>query len=260
LEASFVDMTDPDAVASAVRPGATRLVWVETPSNPLVRVVDICRMAEIAHAAGALCGCDNTWATPIITRPLELGADLVMHSTTKYLGGHSDVVGGALVTRENDDFFKRVRSIQTSGGLIPSPFDAWLVLRGIRTLPWRMRAHSSNAERVARFLAGHRNVTAVHYPGLESHAGNAVAQRQMSLPGGMLSVEVRGGRAAAMSLTGRLRVFTRATSLGGTESLIEHRASIEGPETKAPEGLLRVSVGLENAEDLVEDLERALDY
>jgi cystathionine gamma-synthase len=260
LQASFVDMTDTDAVERAVRPGATRLVWVETPSNPLVRVVDICRMAEIAHAAGAVCGCDNTWATPIITRPLELGADLVMHSTTKYLGGHSDVVGGALVARANDEFFERVRSVQTGGGLIPSPFDAWLVLRGIRTLPWRMRAHSSNAERVAEFLAAHRSVTAVHYPGLESDPGHAVAKRQMSLPGGMLSVEVRGGRAGAMGVAGRLRVFTRATSLGGTESLIEHRASVEGPETRAPEGLLRVSVGLENAEDLIEDLERALDY
>ncbi|MFN2566041.1 MAG: PLP-dependent aspartate aminotransferase family protein [Gemmatimonadaceae bacterium] len=260
LEASFVDMTDCDAVERAVRPGATRLVWVETPSNPLVRVVDIRRVAEIAHATGAVCACDNTWATPVITRPLELGADLVMHSTTKYLGGHSDVVSGALVARENDDFFRRVRAMQTGGGIIPSPFDCWLVLRGIRTLPWRMRAHSSNAERVARFLASHRNVRAVHYPGLETHPGHAVAKRQMSLPGGMLSVEVRGGRAEAMSMTGRLRIFTRATSLGGTESLIEHRASVEGAETRAPEGLLRISVGLENAEDLIEDLEQALDY
>jgi cystathionine gamma-synthase len=260
LEASFVDMSDSDAVERAVRPGATRLVWVETPSNPLVRVVDICRVAEIAHAAGALCACDNTWATPVITRPLELGADLVMHSTTKYLGGHSDVMGGALVAREDDDFFRRVRALQTGGGVIPSPFDCWLVLRGIRTLPWRMRAHSANAERVARFLAAHRNVVAVHYPGLESHPGHPVARRQMSLPGGMLSVEVRGGRAAAMAMTGRLRVFTRATSLGGTESLIEHRASVEGKETRAPEGLLRISVGLENADDLVEDLEQAMNY
>jgi len=260
LEASFVDMTDGEAVERAVRPGITQLIWVETPSNPLVRVVDIRRIAEIAHAAHALCACDNTWATPVITRPFELGADIVMHSTTKYLGGHSDVVGGALVAREDGDFFRRVRAMQTGGGLVPSPFDCWLTLRGIRTLPWRMRAHSFNAERVARFLAGHRNVPAVHYPGLESDPGHAVAKRQMSLPGGMLSVEVRGGRAAAMSLTGRLKIFTRATSLGGVESLIEHRASVEGPETRAPEGLLRVSVGLENADDLIEDLERGLDY
>jgi cystathionine gamma-synthase len=260
LEASFVDMTDLDAVQRAIRPHATRLVWVETPSNPLVRIVDIRCVAEIAHAAGALCACDNTWATPVITRPFELGADLVMHSATKYLGGHSDVLGGVLVTRENDEFFQRVRGIQKGVGAIPSPFECWLTLRGIRTLPWRMRAHSSNAERVARFLAGHRNVLAVHYPGLESHPGYAIAKRQMALPGGMLSVEVRGGRDAAMSLTGRLRIFTRATSVGGTESLIEHRASVEGPATKAPEGLLRVSVGLENADDLVEDLDRALNY
>jgi cystathionine gamma-synthase len=259
LEASFVDMTNLDAIERAIRPGATRLVWVETPSNPLVRVVDIRRAAEIAHAAGALCTCDNTWATPVITRPLELGADLVMHSTTKYLGGHSDVLGGMLIGRD-DEFFRRVRAIQKGVGAIPSPFECWLTRRGIRTLPWRMRAHSSNAEQVARFLEGHRNVLAVHYPGLESHPGHAIAKRQMASFGGMLSVEVRGGREAAMALTGRLHVFTRATSLGGTESLIEHRASVEGPETRAPEGLLRVSVGLENAEDLVEDLEGALGY
>jgi cystathionine gamma-synthase len=260
LKASFVDMTDLDAIDQAIRPGATRVVWVETPSNPLVRVVDIRRAAEIAHAAGAICVCDNTWSTPMITRPLELGADLVMHATTKYLGGHSDVLGGALVAKQNDELFQRIREIQRAGGIVPSPFECWLTLRGIRTLPWRMRAHSSNAERVARFLAGHRNVRQVNYPGLESHPGYAIAQRQMALPGGMLSVEVEGGRKAAMSVAARVRIFTRATSLGGTESLIEHRASVEGPETKAPEGLLRVSVGLENAEDLVEDLEQALDY
>jgi cystathionine gamma-synthase len=260
LEMSFVDMTNIDAVQRAIRPGATRLVWVETPSNPLVRVVDIRCVAEVAHAAGALCACDNTWATPVLTRPLELGADLVMHSTTKYLGGHSDVLGGVLVVREDGEFFQRVRGVQKGVGAIPSPFECWLTLRGIRTLPWRMRAHSSNAEQVARFLEGHRNVLAVNYPGRESHPGYAIAKRQMALPGGMLSVEVRGGRDAAMSLTGRLRIFTRATSLGGTESLIEHRASVEGPETRAPEGLLRISVGLENAQDLIEDLEGALDY
>jgi cystathionine gamma-synthase len=260
LDASFVDMTNLDAVERAIRPGRTRLVWVETPSNPLVRVVDICRVAEIAHAAGALCACDNTWATPVITRPLELGADLVMHSTTKYLNGHSDVMGGVLVAREDDEFFRRVRATQKGVGAIPSPFECWLTLRGVRTLPWRMRAHSANAEHVARFLAGHRNVVAVHYPGLELHPAYAIAQRQMALPGGMLSVEVRGGRDAAMAFIARLRIFTRATSLGGTESLIEHRASVEGAETRAPEGLLRISVGLENADDLVEDLEGALDY
>ena len=260
LEGSFVDMTDLDAVQRAIRPGVTRLVWVETPSNPLVRVVDIRCIADIAHAAGALCACDNTWATPVITRPLSLGADLVMHSTTKYLGGHSDVLGGMLVARENDEFFQRVRGIQKGVGAIPSPFECWLTLRGIRTLPWRMRAHSSNATQVARFLEGHRNVIAVNYPGLESHPGRAIAERQMALSGGMLSVEVRGGRESAMAFTGRLRIFTRATSLGGTESLIEHRASVEGPETRAPEGLLRVSVGLENAEDLIEDLDQALEY
>jgi cystathionine gamma-synthase len=260
LGASFVDMTDLDAIKNAIRPGVTRMVWVETPSNPLVRVVDIRGAAALAHAAGAICVCDNTWSTPVITRPLELGADLVMHSTTKYLGGHSDVLGGALVAKANDELFRRVRDIQKAGGIVPSPFECWLTLRGIRTLPWRMRAHSANAEQVARFLARQGNVERVNYPGLESHPGHAIAKRQMALPGGMLSVEVAGGRKAAMSVAGRLRIFTRATSLGGTESLIEHRASVEGPETKAPEGLLRISVGLENAADLVEDLEQALNY
>jgi cystathionine gamma-synthase len=260
LEASFVDMTNLDTVERAIRPGVTGVVWVETPSNPLVRIVDIRRIAELAHAAGALCACDNTWATPVITRPFDLGADLVMHSTTKYLGGHSDVMGGMLVTRQHGEVFERVRMIQKGVGAIPSPFECWLTRRGVRTLPWRMRAHSANAAEVARFLDGHRNVVAVHYPGLASHPGHAIAKRQMALFGGMLSFEARGGREAAMALTGRLRLFTRATSLGGTESLIEHRASVEGPSTRAPEGLLRVSVGLENAEDLVEDLDRALDF
>jgi cystathionine gamma-synthase len=236
------------------------LVWLETPRNPTCEMEDIAVHAARARDAGAVLVVDSTFATPVLQNPLALGADVVMHSTTKFISGHSDALGGALVARDDGDLFRRVRAFQTAGGVIPSPFECWLTLRGIRTLPWRMRAHSSNAERVARFLAGHPNVTAVHYPGLESDPGHSVAKRQMALGGGMLSVEVRGGREAAMGLTGRLRIFTRATSLGGTESLIEHRASVEGAATRAPEGLLRVSVGLENADDLVEDLERALVY
>jgi cystathionine gamma-synthase len=257
LEADVVDMTDLDAVRRALRP-TTKIVWAETPSNPLVRIVDIARLAELAHSVGARCVVDNTWATPVLQRPLDLGADVVMHSTTKYLGGHSDLLGGALVAKSDDDFFERVRLIQKVGGAVPSPFDCWLLLRGIRTLPWRMRAHCQNAAAVAQYLSTHPAIEAVHYPGLPTHAGHAIAKRQMSDFGGMLSIQLRGGEHAALELTRRLTLFMRATSLGGTESLIEHRASVEGPATMAPANLLRVSVGLENSEDLIEDMGTAL--
>jgi cystathionine gamma-synthase len=257
LEADVVDMADLGAVERALRP-ATKVVWVETPSNPLVRVVDIRRLAELAHTVGARCVVDNTWATPVLQRPLLLGADLVMHSTTKYLGGHSDLLGGALVARADDDLVERLRLMQTLGGAVPSPFDCWLLLRGIRTLPWRMHGHCANAAAVATFLSTHPRVEAVHYPGLPSHPAHDLARRQMSDFGGMLSVQIRGGRDAAFELTRRLKLFTRATSLGGTESLIEHRASVEGAATMAPENLLRVSVGLEHPDDLIDDLGGAL--
>ena len=258
LEVDIVDMTDLDAVERALRPN-TKIVWVETPSNPLVKVVDVTKLAELAHSVGARCVVDNTWATPVLQSPFHLGADLVMHSTTKYLGGHSDLLGGVLVLRVDDDFAERLRLQQKVGGAIPSPFDCWLLLRGIRTLPWRMRAHCDNAQLVATYLESNPKVEAVHYPGLTSHPGHEIAKRQMNDFGGMLSVQVRGGEEAAMALTRRLTLFTRATSLGGTESLIEHRASVEGAGTKAPPNLLRVSVGLEHPDDLIEDLERALD-
>ena len=257
LEADVADMTDLDAVARLLRP-TTKIVWVETPSNPLVRVVDIARLAELAHSVGARCVVDNTWATPVLQLPLGLGADVVMHSTTKYLGGHSDLLGGALVARADDDFVERLRLTQRVGGAVPSPFDCWLLLRGIRTLPWRMHAHCGNAMRVARFLEAHSAIERVNYPGLESHSGHEIARRQMSDFGGMMSIQLRGGENAALELTRRLQLFTRATSLGGTESLIEHRASVEGPTTMAPPNLLRVSVGLEHSDDLIEDLEQAL--
>ena len=194
----------------------------------------------------------------MLQSPFTLGADLVVHATTKYLGGHSDVLGGAVVTRTRDQFFDRIRAIQASGGAVPSPFDCWLVSRGIRTLPYRMRAHSGHALAVAMFLARHPRVEAVHYPGLSAHPGHDVAARQMRAFGGMVSVQVKGDRARAMEVTARVSVFTRATSFGGTESLIEHRASIEGAGTRTPENLLRLSVGLENADDLIEDLGQAL--
>ena len=257
LETSFVDMADPMQVRQAVR-ASTRLVWVETPSNPLLRITDIARTAGIAHDAGALCVCDNTWATPALQRPLELGADLVLHATTKYLGGHSDVLGGALITKVEDTLFQRIRKIQTGGGAVPSPFDCWLVLRGVSMLPYRMRAHSETARTVAAFLSLHPGVETVHYPGLTGRAGYDVAVRQMQLAGGMLSFQVKGGRAKAFDVAAKVKLFTRATSLGGAESLIEHRASIEGPETKTPENLLRLSIGLEHADDLIADLSQAL--
>jgi cystathionine gamma-synthase len=257
LEATFVDMRDPANVQRAMQSN-TKLVWAETPSNPLLTVCDIGALAEIAHAGSALLAVDNTWATPLGQRPLDLGADIVMHSTTKYLGGHGDVMGGALVVRAENEFFTRLQTSQKIGGAVASPFDCWLILRGIRTMPWRMRAHTANAQTVARFLESHPRVEAVHYPGLESHPGHAVARKQMLLFGGMASFQVKGGRPEALGVAAGVRVFTRATSLGSVESLIEHRASVEGPDTRSPENLLRISVGLENAEDLVEDLQRAL--
>jgi cystathionine gamma-synthase len=256
LNISFVDMSDLHAVEKALRP-KTKLAWMETPSNPLLKIVDLAAVAHIVRGAGAICVCDNTWA-PTLQRPFDLGADLILHSTTKYFGGHCDVLGGIVVSKVEDDFFKRIRSIQYEGGAVPSPFDCWLILRGMRTLPWRMRAHSENAMKVADFLTRHSKVARVHYPGLESHPGHEIAARQMSMFGGMLSFEVKDGRDAAMSVVAKTKIFTRATSLGGVESLIEHRASIEGAGTTSPEGLLRLSIGLENADDLIEDLDQAL--
>lgn len=256
LKADFVDMSDLAAVKKALRPN-TKLAWMETPSNPLLKIVDLAAIAKIVHDAGALCVCDNTWA-PVLQRPFDLGADFVMHSTTKYFGGHCDVLGGVVVAKTDSDLFQRIKNIQYEGGAVPSPFDCWLILRGMRTLPWRMRAHSGNAAKIAQSLSKHRNVERVHYPGLATHPGHDIAKKQMSMFGGMLSLEVKGGRDAAMKVANRTKIFTRATSLGGVESLVEHRASIEGPGTQSPEGLLRLSIGLENADDLIEDLNQAL--
>ncbi|HEX8994506.1 MAG TPA: aminotransferase class I/II-fold pyridoxal phosphate-dependent enzyme [Ktedonobacterales bacterium] len=257
LQVDFVDMSDLEAVEAALRP-TTRLIWVETPSNPLLKITDLRRVCALAHSVGAVVACDNTWATPVGQRPLELGADLVIHSTTKYLGGHSDTLGGAVIARAGDERFARIRQIQGSVGAVLSPFDSWLTLRGIRTLAYRMRGHTEHAMAVARFLAGHRAVAAVHYPGLPEHPGHAIAQSQMSLFGGMLSIQTHGGAETALAVAGRARVFTRATSLGGVESLIEHRASIEGPASTTPQNLLRLSIGLEHPDDLLEDLDQAL--
>jgi cystathionine gamma-synthase len=257
LATTFVDMTDLAAVRAAVRP-ATRLIWVETPSNPLWKVTDVAAVAEIARTVGALLVCDNTTATPVLQSPFRLGADLIVHATTKYLGGHGDVMGGAVVTRHAGELFARVRAGQAAGGAVPSPFDCWLVLRSVRTLPYRMRAHAAHALAVATFLARHPRVQAVHYPGLPANPGHAVAARQMSGFGGMVSFQVRGGRDDALGVAAKVQLVTRATSFGSTESLIEHRASVEGPETRTPQNLLRLSVGLEHPDDLVADLARAL--
>ncbi len=254
---TFVDMTDLDAVRAALRPN-TRAVWVETPSNPSLKIVDLPAVIALAHDAGAWCGVDNTWATPVCQRPLEVGADVVMHSTTKYIGGHSDVLGGCLVLREAGEMAARISGIQRGAGAVPSPFDCWLLLRSLSTLPVRVRAQTDSALQIASFLAAHPAVDRVHYPGLPTHPGHATAARQMHGFGAMLSFEVRGGREAAFRLASRLQIITRATSLGGVESLIEHRRSIEGDDSPTPDNLLRLSVGLEHADDLIDDLRAAL--
>ncbi len=258
VSASFVDMTQLGAVQAAMAPN-TRLVWIETPSNPLLQCVDIAALADIAHRHGARAVADNTFASPMLQQPLALGCDMVMHATTKYLGGRSDVLGGMVVSREDDEHFAQLRTAQLFGGGVPSPFDCWLVMRSLPTLPARMQAHCANAQKVAEFLQAHPKVSVVHYPGLEGNPFHALAKKQMSGFGGMLSFEVHGGKESAMALAANVEIFTRATSLGGVESLIEHRASIEGPESKTPQGLLRVSVGLEHADDLIDDLAGALD-
>ena len=259
LAVDYIDMSDLDTVRAAIRPN-TRLIWTETPSNPLMKITDLDGIASLARQAGphVMTLCDGTFATPVLQRPLDQGIDLVVHSTTKYLTGHSDVVGGVLIRRHENYLFERARAAQKYGGAVPSPFDCWLTLRGIEILPYRVRAHSENAAQIAAFLKSHPAVEKVHYPGLHDHPGNEIAMRQMSSGGGMLSFEVQGGRDRAMAAAARCRLFIRATSLGGTHSLIEHRASVEGPSSKTPQGLLRLSVGLEHIDDLIADLSQAL--
>ena len=260
LKVDFVDMTDLDAVRRAVRRGETKLVWAETPANPLWHITDLSAVAEIAHAAGALLAVDSTVATPVLTRPLEHGADIVMHSATKYLNGHSDVVAGALVTRAKDEFWSRIETNRIQLGGILGSFEAWLLLRGMRTLFPRVKTACASAQRIAEALAAHPHVQSVLYPGLRDFPGHMVAARQMSGGfGGMLSVRVKGGEAAAIATAAKVRIWKRATSLGGVESLMEHRASVEGPDTPCPPDLLRLSVGLEDADDLIADLSQALD-
>jgi cystathionine gamma-synthase len=261
FEWSVARPTDPEAVAAAIRP-ETRIVWLETPTNPLLRVVDIAVIAEITHEAGALLVVDNTFATPYLQRPIELGADIVLHSTTKYLGGHSDVVGGALVTAD-PDLHDRLRYLQNAAGPVPGPFDAWLVLRGLKTLAVRMERHCENAMAIARYLAGDERVAEVMYPGLEEHPDHALAHRQMDAFGGMISFRPAGGTEAAHRLVEATELFFLAESLGGVESLIEVPAamthlSVVGTPLEVPADLVRLSVGIEHVDDLIEDLDRAL--
>ena len=259
LKVDFVDTSDLDAVRGAVKPDVTKLVWIETPANPMWTVTDISGVADIAHAAGARLAVDSTVATPILTQPLSLGADIVMHSATKYLNGHSDVIAGALCTAREDEFWARIKRVRSMLGQIIGPFEAFLLMRGMRTLDLRVRAMSASAMTVAQHFAADPRVLEVLYPGLPDHVGHAVAARQMTGGfGGMLSVRVRAGEEAAIRTAANVKLWKRATSLGGVESLIEHRASIEGPGTPCPTDLLRLSVGLETPGDLIADLEQAL--
>src|SRR3954463_9347766 len=259
LRVDFVEMDDLAALEAAVRPGETKLVWIETPANPLWTITNIAGAAEIAHGAGARLAIDSTAASPVHTRPLALGADIVMHAATKVLNGHSDVLAGALVTRAPDPFWGRIVNIRKSQGAILGPFEAYLLMRGLRTLHLRAGAQAKSAQALAERLSAHRNVARVLYPGLPQHPGHDVAARQMEGGFGfMLSVQVTGGEQAAIDTAARVRLWKRATSLGGVESLIEHRASVEGPGTPCPPDLLRLSAGIEDVDDLYDDLDRAL--
>ena len=259
LSADFVDMTSLDALRAAVQPERTKLVWIETPANPLWSITDIAAAAEIAQSAGASLAVDSTAASPVLTQPLSLGADIVMHSATKYLNGHSDVIAGSLTTARKDEFWERLVATRSGDGAILGGFEAYLLLRGMRTLYPRVERACRSAQKIAERLAAHPKVLEVLYPGLASNPGHDVAARQMQGGfGGMLSIRVKGGEAAAIAAAAKVEIWKRATSLGGVESLIEHRASVEGAGSPAPPDLLRLSVGIEDPDDLIADLETAL--
>jgi cystathionine gamma-synthase len=257
IAVEFTDMSDHDNVAKRILP-ETQLLWAETPSNPMMQITDLQRVADLAHSAGARLLVDNTFATPVLQRPIESGADMVLHSATKYFGGHSDVLGGCLVFRRRDAFFDTVNRTLIMLGASLSPFNAWLVLRGLKTLACRMRVQTDNAGKLADMLSSHPNVSEVFYPGLKDHPGHETAVGQMSGFGAVVSFRVRNGKAAALATVGRAALFMRATSLGGVESLIEHRATSEGPNSTTPDDLVRLSVGIEHPDDLIEDLSQAL--
>lgn len=252
-----VDMTNVEAVRAAISE-KTQWIWLETPSNPLLEVTDIKAIADLCKEKKIRLVCDNTFATPILQQPLQLGADVVMHSTTKYFGGHSDVMGGALVFAKRDALYEKASHRRHITGNILAPFSAWLILRGARSLAARVAWHCSNARKIAKFLSEHQAIEKVNYPGLPSHKNHDVAVSQMHDFGGMMSIHVKGGREATLAFAGKLKLFINATSLGGCESLIEHRASVEGPNPVSPQNLLRISVGLEHPDDLIDDLRQAL--
>ena len=260
IDLTFFDASDIEDLRRAVQPGKTTVVWIETPVNPTWDVIDITLAAEIAHAAGAILAVDGTVASPVTTRALEYGADIVFHSATKYLNGHSDVVAGILVTAKQDERWEEIKLVRTLTGGILGPFEAWLLLRGMRTLFLRFDKASQSALHLARHFASHPRLQQVLYPGLESHPGHEIAKRQMTQGfGGMVSLLVDGGADEAKRIAGNTQLFVRATSLGGVESLIEHRASVEGPHSEVPHNLLRLSIGIENCEDLITDLEQSLE-
>ncbi|MEZ2336765.1 PLP-dependent aspartate aminotransferase family protein [Mucilaginibacter sp. RCC_168] len=257
LTFDFIDVNDAELLLQHIKP-ETGLIWLETPSNPLLKITDIKKVVAIAKARGIKVVCDNTFATPICQQPLALGADLVMHSATKYFGGHSDLMGGALITAEKNEWWQKIRQVQEMGGAIPSPTDCYYLARSIKTLPYRVKGHVQNAQLLAEFLEQHPMVERVMYPGLPSHPQHTIAKEQMLAFGGMLSFIIKGDENDTHNIINKLNLFTRATSLGGVESLMEHRATVEGPDTKTPRNLLRVSVGLEHIDDLIADLEQAL--
>lgn len=257
LKADFINMTQPGAIEAHIGPN-TRLIWLETPSNPLMRITDIASVSDMARSRGIRTLVDNTWPTPVNQLPIELGADIVLHSTSKYFGGHSDILGGAIVARDEDEFFDRIRLIQRMGGAVPSPADCWMLSRSTRTLAYRMRGHNEHAEKVVEWLTGHKKVADVYYPGLESHPGHEIARKQMKGYGGMISFIVDGDQQESIRIVGRSKLIKRATSLGGVESTWEHRQSSEGDGSVTPKNLIRLSVGLEHPDDIVDDLEQAL--
>lgn len=257
LKSSFINMTSIDTIEAHITP-VTKLIWIETPSNPLMRITDIVETAKLAKENNLVTVVDNTWPTPVNQLPLSLGADIVLHSTSKYFGGHSDILGGAVVAKKETDFFKQIRFIQQMGGAVPSPSDCWMLSRSTRTLAYRMRGHNEHAARVADFLMNHKKVSEVFYPGLQSHPGHDIAKKQMKGFGGMISFLVNGGQKQAIAIVGKSQLIKRATSLGGVESTWEHRQSSEGQGSMTPKDMIRISIGLEHPDDIIEDLEKAL--
>jgi cystathionine gamma-synthase len=257
LEFDFIEINNSEILQQHIKPN-TGLIWIETPSNPLLKITDIKKVISIAKAHNIKVACDNTFATPIFQKPLSLGADLVMYSSTKYFGGHSDLMGGVLITAEKSNWWMKIRQVQEMGGAIPSPMDCYYLVRSIKTLPYRMAGHAKNAQLLAEYLEKHPKVEKVLYPGLSSHPQYDTNKQQMTGFGGMLSILIKGGEEEAKRVINSLTLFAQATSLGGVESLIEHRAAVEGPDTKTPRNLLRVSVGLEHIDDLIADMEKAL--